>query len=110
MCSPPGLSHEYGPVQAEPPLITKGAGTKTTRTEDGNQERHTSVITYADDVTIFVTSIADFPIIEEAIPLFERASGARLNPRKSKAMSVGDGAQGKPSSGLITTHMSRYSV
>ena len=55
----------------------------------GNQELHTSVIAYADDVTIFVTSIADFPIIEEAIRLFERASGAGLNPRKSKAMAVG---------------------
>jgi len=55
----------------------------------GNQELHTSVIAYADDVTIFVTSIADFPIIEEAIRLFERASGARLNPRKSKAIAVG---------------------
>ena len=54
-----------------------------------NQERHTSVIAYADDVTIFVTSIADFPIKEEAIRLFERASGARLNPRKSKAIAVG---------------------
>jgi hypothetical protein len=55
----------------------------------GNQARHTSVIAYDDDVTIFVTSIADFPIIEEAIRLFERAPGARLNPRKSKAMTVG---------------------
>jgi hypothetical protein len=55
----------------------------------GNQERHTSVIAYADDVTIFVTSIADYPIIEEAIRLYERAPGARLNPRKSKAMAVG---------------------
>jgi len=76
----------------------------------GNQERHTSVIAYADDVTIFVTSIADFPIIEEAIRLFERSLGARLNPRKSKSIAVGDGAQGKSYSGMITTHMPRYSV
>ena len=72
----------------------------------GNQERHTSFIAYA-DVTIFVTSIADFPIIE-AFRLFERASGFRLNPRKSKAMAVGGGAQEKPSSGMITKHMPRY--
>ena len=37
----------------------------------GKKEVHTSVIAYADDVTIFVTSIADFPIREEAIRLFE---------------------------------------
>jgi len=47
------------------------------------------VVVHADDVTIFVTSAADFAIIEEAIRLYERASGARLNPRKSKALSVG---------------------
>jgi len=46
-------------------------------------------VAYADDVTIFVTSTADFAIIEEAIRLYERASGACLNPRKSKALVVG---------------------
>ena len=55
----------------------------------GNQAHHTSVIAYADNVTIFVTSIADFPITEEVFHLFERSSGARLNPRKSKAIAVG---------------------
>ena len=54
----------------------------------GNHTRQTSVIAYADDVTIFVTSIADFRIIEEDIRLSKRASGARLNPRKSKAIAV----------------------
>jgi len=47
------------------------------------------VVAYANDVTIFVTSAADFAIIEEANRLYERASGARLNPRKSKALEVG---------------------
>ena len=49
----------------------------------------TFLVAYADDVKIFVTSVADFAIIEEAIRLYERASGARLNPRKSKALAVG---------------------
>jgi len=47
------------------------------------------VVAYANDVTIFVTSAADFATIEEAICLYEEASGARLNPRKSKALVVG---------------------
>ena len=47
------------------------------------------MVAYADDVIIFVTSAADFAIIEEAIHLYERASGARLNPRKSKDLAVG---------------------
>jgi len=55
----------------------------------GRRTRPTSVVAYADDVTIFVTSAADFAIIEEATRLYERASGARLNPLKSKALAVG---------------------
>jgi len=38
----------------------------------GPSTRPTSVVAYADDVTIFVTSAADFAIIEEAIRLYER--------------------------------------
>ena len=47
------------------------------------------MLAYVDDVNIFVTSAADFAIIQEAIRLYERASGARLNPRKCKALAVG---------------------
>ena len=47
------------------------------------------MVAYADDVTIFVTYAADFANIEEAIRLYEQASDARLNPRKSKALVVG---------------------
>ena len=49
----------------------------------------TSVVAYAVDMTIFVTSAADFAIKEEAIRLYEGQSGARPNPRKSKALAVG---------------------
>jgi len=47
------------------------------------------VVAYAGYVSIFVTSAADFVIIEEAIRLYELGSGTRLNPRKSKALAVG---------------------
>jgi len=43
----------------------------------------------ADKVTLFVTALADIPIIREAIQCYERASGAHLNTRKSKALPVG---------------------
>jgi len=46
----------------------------------GRHTRPTSVVAYADDVKIFVTSAADVAIIGEAIRLYERASGDRLNP------------------------------
>ena len=55
----------------------------------GRSTRPTSMMAYADDVIIFVTSAADFVIIEEAIRLYERAICARPNPRKSKALAVG---------------------
>jgi len=47
----------------------------------GRRTRPTSVVAYAYDVTIFATSAADFAIIQEAIRLYERLSGARINPR-----------------------------
>jgi len=55
----------------------------------GRRTRPTSVVAYADDVIIFVTSAADFAIIEDAIRLYERAPRARLNTRESKALAVG---------------------
>ena len=44
---------------------------------------------YVDDVIIFVTSAANFAIIEGAIHLYERASGERFNLRKSNALAAG---------------------
>jgi len=43
----------------------------------------------AEDITIFVARTADFPIIEEAIHQYVKASGACLNPQKSRALAVG---------------------
>jgi hypothetical protein len=43
---------------------------------------------YADDVTLFVTSPNDHPTIKDIIHTFEKASGARLNPHKSKALAI----------------------
>jgi hypothetical protein len=48
-----------------------------------------SVVAYADDVTLFLTSAADFQIVENALRLFERASGARVNSQKSTFLQVG---------------------
>jgi hypothetical protein len=47
------------------------------------------VVAYADDVTIFVTSPADIPIIQEMLRSYEEASGAQVNIRKSKALALG---------------------
>jgi hypothetical protein len=55
----------------------------------GNKMSLTALVAYTDDVTIFVTYEAEITIVEEAINLFEKASGARLNPQKSKAIATG---------------------
>jgi hypothetical protein len=46
-------------------------------------------LAYADDVTIFVTQPEDFLKIRTTIKWFEKATGALLNPHKSKAMAIG---------------------
>ena len=71
------------------PHIPSPSGPKTTRYKDRTPHTPTTVVAYANDITIFVTSAADFAIIEEAIRLHERASGAPLKPRKSTALAVG---------------------
>jgi hypothetical protein len=55
----------------------------------GRGNRPVSVMDYADDVTVFQTSAAEIPAIEDSIHLFEKASGARLNLRKSKILPIG---------------------
>jgi hypothetical protein len=49
----------------------------------------TAVVAYAGDITLFVTSPADIPGLHEAIQTYERATGANLNIRKSKALAAG---------------------
>jgi hypothetical protein len=48
-----------------------------------------SVVAYADDVTGFLTTASDISTVEEAIRQFEKASGARLTPHKSRTLAIG---------------------
>ena len=52
---------------------------RTTTSEDHSSR-------YADDVTIFVTDPSNVPTIRHAIHRNELATGARLNPQKSRAL------------------------
>jgi hypothetical protein len=49
----------------------------------GRNGRRIAAVAHADDVTLFVTSSNDLPIIKDIIHTFEKAFGARLNPHKS---------------------------
>jgi hypothetical protein len=55
----------------------------------GQSDPSAKVVAYTDDVTIFVTSPADIPILQEMLRSYEEASGARLNICKSKAFALG---------------------
>jgi len=62
---------------------------KLTGIRIGKRGRKTVVVAYADDITIFVTTSTDIPVIQEAIDCYEKAKGARLNTRKSRELAVG---------------------
>ena len=49
----------------------------------------TAVVAHADDVTIFVTTPGDIKLIGDLLRIYEKATGACLNIRKSKAIAVG---------------------
>jgi hypothetical protein len=72
-----------------PPTPLPHTGRQTARNHIRTQARRVTVVPYADDVTVFVTRPADFTTILTAIQLFERATGASLNPKKSKAVAIG---------------------
>jgi len=55
----------------------------------GRSSNPVSVVAYADDITVFLTTMADFHIVQDTIQQFERASGVRLNPRKSRVLPIG---------------------
>jgi len=62
---------------------------KLTRIRIGKRGPKSVEVAYADDITIFVTTPTDIPVIQEAIHCYEKATGARLNTRKSGALAVG---------------------
>jgi hypothetical protein len=59
---------------------------KVARLQIGRNGRRIAAVAYADDVTLFVTSLNDLPIIKDIRHTFEKASGVRLNTHKSKAL------------------------
>jgi hypothetical protein len=55
----------------------------------GSRCTKATVVAYADDVTVFVTSPADIPKIKDALTCCAATSGARVNIEKSKAIAFG---------------------
>ena len=55
----------------------------------GRRAHPIKVVAYADDVTIFVSSVTEFAAVEEALRLYEQATGACINPTKSRSLAIG---------------------
>jgi len=55
----------------------------------GRGHAKTAVIAYADDFTIFLTSPADVRKLKEILFIYEAATGAKVNMRKSRALALG---------------------
>jgi len=55
----------------------------------GRQKAPTSVVAYADDVTIFLTSVADIQNMKETLLAYEATTGARINIQKSGVLALG---------------------
>jgi hypothetical protein len=51
-------------------------------------QTNSTVVAYADDVSILLTSPEDVPTIREAITCYEKATGAALNVAKSRALAA----------------------
>ena len=54
------------------------------------RQRKTTVIAYAEDVSILMTSKDEVEIIREAIKCYQKAKGAKLNIEKSSVLAVGN--------------------
>jgi len=83
------MPHEHAAVCLIRGPATPHLGPETTGNEDWKASPKAVVVAYADDITIFVTTPTDVPVIRDAIQCYEKATGARLNTRKSKELAVG---------------------
>lgn len=72
MCGATRVPHEYASLRALPAPFLHFPQPEDARIKNGNRTRPTAVVAYAVDVTIFVTAVADFVFIVEAIKLFEQ--------------------------------------
>jgi hypothetical protein len=54
------------------------------------KNKKTTIVAYADDVNILLTSQNEMQLIKDAINCYQETSGAKINLEKSKALAMGD--------------------
>ena len=62
---------------------------KLTGAKIGGIGTKTTIIAYADDVTIVVSKPEDIPIVHDTLRIYERATGAKMNIQKSMVIALG---------------------
>jgi len=62
---------------------------KLTDVKIGGRGTKTTVIAYEDYVTIVVSKPEDIPIVHDTLRKYERANGAKINIKKTKAIALG---------------------
>ena len=77
---------------------------KLTGVQVGHRKRRASVVAYADDVTVFLKHPEDFITILIAVLTFEKATGAHINPQKSKTLAVGNWGEPPKKLGIDFCH------
>jgi len=74
----------------------------------GRRTRPTSVVAYADDVAIFLTSVADFSAIEEALDSLSGHLGHVSTPENQKHSQKEVGVHKRPFQESSTTRLLLY--
>ena len=62
---------------------------KLTGIKIGKRGTKTTVIAYADDVTIIVSKSEDTRIIQNILGTYEKATGEKINTQKSRTLALG---------------------
>ena len=83
------MPFKYADVCSLDPLLTT-LETILTGSRIERRQVKTTVIAYADDVTILVSAPQDIHKIQSAMQKYEAAYGARINFKKSQAMALGN--------------------
>jgi len=101
----PGLSSKYGTICLMSTTTAQKAGITSPWNTNRTIRSPRLNCSLRRRRTVFVTSVADFSIIEEAIRLKEKTTGACLNPHKSKVIAIGRWSALDTVLGILTTLM-----
>jgi hypothetical protein len=75
--------------QLEDQYVRAVRSEELTGVQTGNGRSGIATVTYADDITIFLTRLEEAQKLKEILDTYQKASGAHTNTDKSRAMAIG---------------------